>query len=67
MKQVHVHEYEAVSHPVPSAGARSLGIKSTEIRKCRKCLKEMPFILTKDEWVALFEDPDVDEQEILLA
>lgn len=67
MKQVHVHEYEAVSHPVPSAGARSLGIKSAEIRKCRKCLKEMPFILAKDKWVALFEDPDADEQEILLA
>lgn len=67
MKKAHVHEYEAVSHPVPSEAARSLGIKSTEIRKCRKCLKEMPFVLVKEGWVALFEDPDVDEQEILLA
>jgi hypothetical protein len=67
MKHVHVHEYEAVSHPVPSPGARSLGIKSAEIRKCRKCEKEMPFILAKDRWVALFEDPDADDQEILLA
>jgi hypothetical protein len=67
MKQGHVHDYEAVSHPAPSPGARSLGIKSAEIRKCRKCQKEMPFILVKDRWVALFEDPDVDEQEILLA
>lgn len=67
MKHIHVHDYETISHPVPSPGARSLGIKSAEIRKCRKCLKEMPFILTKDSWVALFEDPDVDEQEILLA
>lgn len=67
MKQMHVHEYETVSHPVPSPGARSLGITSAEIRKCRKCQKEMPFILTKDRWIALFEDPDVDEKEILLA
>lgn len=67
MKQVHVHEYEAISHPVPSAGARSIGIKAAEIRRCSRCQKEMPFILTKDRWVALFEDPDVDEQEILLA
>jgi hypothetical protein len=67
MKHVHVHEYEAVSHPVLSPGARSLGIKSAEIRKCKGCQKEMPFILTKDRWVALFEDPDADDRDILLA
>lgn len=67
MKRIHVHEYEAVSHPVPSPEARSLGIKSAEIRKCSRCRKEMPFILIKDRWFALFEDPDADEQEILLA
>ena len=63
----HRHEYESVSHPSPSTKAKTLGIKETEIRKCRVCQKEMPFVMIKKEWVPLFEDPDSSDEGILMA
>jgi hypothetical protein len=63
----HAHDYGTISHPAPSQDARGIGIKSAEIRQCSKCRKVMPFVLIQDKWVPLFEDPESDDQDILLA
>jgi hypothetical protein len=63
----HVHEFESVYHPTPSAEVRSLGIKAAEIRKCKTCHKEVPFVLTQQGWIQLFEDKEPDERDILFA
>lgn len=44
------------------------GIEAAEIRTCRKCGKEMPFLLTRrGDWIALFAEAETDQQDILLA
>jgi hypothetical protein len=63
----HRHEYEAVYHPNPSAAAKTIGIKAAEMRKCKTCQKEMPFVMIRDHWVPLFEDTESGDQGILLA
>jgi hypothetical protein len=64
----HVHKYETISHHGITSELMDLGIKAAEIRKCKKCQKEMPFVLThKGEWVPLFDDMESDDQDILLA
>jgi hypothetical protein len=63
----HKHDYEPVYHPSLAPGARELGIKAAEIRKCKTCQKEMPFVLVKDDWFPLFEDREYDERDILMA
>lgn len=64
----HVHKYESVSHPTPSAEAMSIGIRAVEIRRCQSCSKETTFIQTKKpQWIPLFRDEDAEEQDILLA
>jgi len=63
----HRHEYESIYHPSPTAEAKALGITSAEIRKCTVCRKEMTFVLTKGQWVPLFEDGESGEKDILLA
>jgi hypothetical protein len=63
----HRHDYEALYHPAPSAEAKTIGIKAAEMRKCKTCQKEMPFVMIKKDWVPLFEDPDSGDQGILLA
>ncbi len=63
----HRHDYETVYHPSPAAEVMVLGVKATEIRRCKTCRKEMPFVLTKDGWFQLFEDKETDEKDILLA
>jgi hypothetical protein len=63
----HKHDYETVYHPSPTAEVKVIGVKATEIRRCKACQKEMPFVLTKDGWFQLFEDKEADEKDILLA
>jgi hypothetical protein len=64
----HVHKYESVSHHGISTGLMEFGIEAAEIRKCKKCGREMPFLLTKKgDWVPLFAESETDQQDILLA
>jgi len=36
--------------------------------KCKKCGKEMPFLLTRrGDWIPLFAEVETDQQDILLA
>jgi hypothetical protein len=63
----HKHEYEAVYHPNPSGAAKSVGIKAIEMRRCKTCQKEMPFVMIGQNWVPLFEDTESGDQGILLA
>lgn len=64
----HIHKYEPVSHYGISTALMEFGIEAAEIRSCRKCGKEMPFLLTKKgDWIALFEESSSDQQDILLA
>lgn len=64
----HTHRYETISHHGITSELMDLGIKAAEIRKCKTCHKEMPFVLIhKDEWFPLFDDRESDEQDILLA
>jgi hypothetical protein len=64
----HIHKYETLSrHGIPSE-LMEFGIEAAELRKCKKCGKEMPFLLTKKgDWVPLFQDGETDQQDILLA
>jgi hypothetical protein len=43
------------------------GILAVEIRKCKGCQREIPFVLIKNKWLPLFEDLGSDDQDILLA
>ena len=64
----HVHKYESDSHHGISTELMEFGIEAAEIRKCKKCGKKMPFLLTKrGDWVALFAEVETDQQDILLA
>lgn len=64
----HVHKYESVTHHGISTELMEFGIEAAEIRKCKKCGKEMPFLLTKKgNWVSLFAESKTDQQDILLA
>ncbi len=63
----HRHEYEAIYHPNPSVPAKAIGIKAAEMRRCKTCLKEMPFVRIKNGWEPLFEDAESGDQGILLA
>lgn len=64
----HVHKYETLSHQGIPSELLKLGIQAAEIRKCKGCHKEMPFLQTKKgEWIPLFDDRQSDEQDILLA
>ncbi len=64
----HVHKYESVSHHGISTELMEFGIEAAEMRRCKKCGKEMPFLLTKrGVWVSLFADGETDHQDILLA
>jgi len=64
----HIHKYETLSrHGIPSE-LMEFGIEAAELRRCKKCNKEMPFLLTKKgTWVPLFEERETAEQDILLA
>ena len=64
----HVHKYESVSHRGISTELMEFGIEAVEIRTCKKCGKEMPFLLTRrGDWIALFAEDETDQQDILLA
>ncbi len=63
----HRHEYEAVYHPSLSSEAKTIGIKAAEMRRCKTCQKEMPFVMIKKDWFPLFEDPESVDQGILMA
>ncbi len=64
----HVHKYESVSHHGISTELMEFGIEAAEMRRCKKCGKEMPFLLTKrGVWVSLFAEGETDQQDILLA
>ena len=64
----HIHKYEALLHQRVSPDLAKSGIEAAELRKCRECGKEMPFLLTKKGvWVQLFDEKDAEEQDILLA
>ncbi len=64
----HVHKYEPVLHQRVAPDLAKSGIEAAELRKCRECGKEMPFLLTKKGvWVQLFEEKEPEEQDILLA
>jgi hypothetical protein len=64
----HIHKYETISHHGITEELMDLGIKAAEIRKCRKCEKEMPFVLTqKGKWFPLFDDSQSEDKDILLA
>jgi hypothetical protein len=63
----HRHNYETVSRPAVSPEARELGVRGTELRKCKDCEKVMPFVLIHEKWIPLFEDSETGEKDILLA
>jgi hypothetical protein len=63
----HKHDFESVYHPNPSSEVKDHGILAVEIRKCKGCHKEIPFVLIKNRWLPLFEDEGSGDQEILLA
>jgi hypothetical protein len=64
----HAHKYESFSHHGISSELMELGIEAAETRKCGKCGKEMPFLLTrKSGWIQLFRESESDEKDILLA
>lgn len=64
----HVHRYEPIAHPGVTSEVRDLGIQGAELRKCKTCQKEMPFVLIKKgTWVPLFDEREGSEQDILLA
>lgn len=64
----HTHTYEPLMHRRTSSELMKLGIEAAEIRKCRDCGQETPFVLTrKGAWVQLFDESEPDEQDILLA
>jgi hypothetical protein len=64
----HVHKYESVLHYGVSTELSEFGIEAAEIRKCKKCGKEMPFLLTRrGDWISLFAEGKTDQQDILLA
>lgn len=67
MDMKHRHEYETIYHPGLSSAAKTLGIKAAEMRRCKTCQKEMPFVMIKKEWVPLFDDPESVDQGILMA
>ena len=64
----HVHKYEPLLHQRVAPDLAKSGIEAAELRKCRECGKEMPFLMTKKGvWVQLFEEKEPEEQDILLA
>lgn len=63
----HRHKYETVTHHGITSELMELGIQAAEVRKCVKCEKEMPFVLTKKGWFPLFTEREADEKDILLA
>jgi len=64
----HVHKYEPLVHERVSAELAKAGIEAAELRKCRECGKEMPFLMTKKGiWVQLFEEKGSEEEDILMA
>ncbi|MBI4684586.1 MAG: hypothetical protein HY755_05260 [Nitrospirae bacterium] len=64
----HVHKYESISHHSITSELMELGIEAAEIRRCKTCQKEIPFLLTrKGKWHPLFQDAESNEQDILLA
>lgn len=64
----HVHKYEPLLHQRAASELAKSGIEAAELRKCRECGKEMPFLLTKKGvWVQLFEEKESEEEDILLA
>ncbi|NJD56117.1 MAG: hypothetical protein FIA94_06890 [Nitrospirae bacterium] len=64
----HVHKYDSLMHERVSAELANLGIEAAELRRCKECGKEMPFLMTKKGiWVQLFEEKGPEDQDILLA
>ena len=63
----HKHDFESVYHPNPSSEVKDHGILAVEIRKCKGCGTEIPFVLIKNKWLPLFEDKGSGDQDILLA
>jgi len=65
---VHVHKYETLSRHGISPELMKFGLEAAELRKCNKCGKEMPFVLTKKgTWIPLYQEDETDQQDILLA
>jgi len=49
----HIHKYEPLMHQRVASELAKSGIEAAELRKCRECGKEMPFLLTKKGiWVS---------------
>ncbi len=64
----HIHQYKTHLHQRLSKELANSGIEAAEIRRCRECDREMPFVMTrKGTWLPLFEESSSDEQDILLA
>lgn len=63
----HKHDFESVYHPNPSSEVKDHGILAVEIRRCKGCQRELPFVLIRNKWLPLFEDSGSDDQDILLA
>ncbi len=64
----HKHKYETLSHPAITSEVMEHGIQAAEIRKCESCDKQAIFLLTKKGlWVALFDETESGEKDILLA
>lgn len=64
----HIHKYESISHHGISTELMEFGIEAAEMRRCKKCGKETPFLLTRrGDWISLFAEEKTDKQDILLA
>lgn len=64
----HIHTFETVTHHGVSDEARENGIQAAEVRRCKKCEKEVLFLENKKGlWFPLFEEEGSNEREILLA
>jgi len=63
----HKHDFESIYHPTPSSEVKDHGILAVEIRKCKGCQEEVPFVLINHKWLPLFEDKGSGGQDILLA
>lgn len=63
----HIHNFETVTHHGVSDEAIENGIQAAEVRRCKKCQKEVLFLENKKgRWFPLFEG-ESNESEILLA
>lgn len=64
----HIHNFETITHHGVTNEAIENGIQAAEVRRCKKCQKEVLFLENrKGQWFPLFEEEESNEKEILLA